>query len=252
MKKHIKLIVFVISLLIVFFTYSIFINKNSKVYYVALGDSIAEGYTPYHEVDYGYTDYVADYLKKENNLSFFTKRYAKSGYTIEDLKRDIDNNKEIEIDNKKYYLKQVLRESDLVTLTIGANDFIKGMSLDDIPTKLLDTKNIKSRIDELVKDFNDLLILIKQYAKEEIIVTGYYNPLPRMELYKDSIDEIVKYYNNLIEEICVELDVIYVDVFDDFAKDIDVLPNPLDIHPNKKGYEIISKKIIEKIEELTK
>lgn len=248
MKKHIKLIVFIISLLIVFFTYSIFINQNSKITYIPLGDSIAEGYTPYHDVDYGYPDFVADYLKKNDNLYFYTKKYAKSGYTIDDVKRDIDNNKEIQIDNKKYYLKQMLRESDLVTLTVGANDFIKGMSMDDIPVKLLDIKSVKKSADIIANNFKELLILIKQYAKNQIIVTGYYNPLPRLVLYKDTIDEVIKYYNNLIENICEELNVVYVDIFDEIEKESDVLPNPLDIHPSKKGYEIISKKIIEKIE----
>lgn len=248
MKKHIKLIVFIISLLIVFFTYSIFINQNSKITYIPLGDSIAEGYTPYHDVDYGYPDFVADYLKKNDNLYFYTKKYAKSGYTIDDVKRDIDNNKEIQIDNKKYYLKQMLRESDLVTLTVGANDFIKGMSMDDIPVKLLDIKSVKKSADIIANSFKELLILIKQYAKNQIIVTGYYNPLPRLVLYKDTIDEVIKYYNNLIENICEELNVVYVDIFDEIKKESDVLPNPLDIHPSKKGYEIISKKIIEKIE----
>ncbi len=248
MKKHIKLIVFIISLLIVFFTYSIFINQNSKITYIPLGDSIAEGYTPYHDVDYGYPDFVADYLKKNDNLYFYTKKYAKSGYTIDDVKRDIDNNKEIQIDNKKYYLKQMLRESDLVTLTVGANDFIKGMSMDDIPVKLLDIKSVKKNADIIANNFKELLILIKQYAKNQIIVTGYYNPLPRLVLYKDTIDEVIKYYDNLIENICEELNVVYVDIFDEIEKESDVLPNPLDIHPSKKGYEIISKKIIEKIE----
>ena len=43
MKKHIKLVVFFLSLLIVFGTYKIFSKNMSKLKYIALGDSIAEG-----------------------------------------------------------------------------------------------------------------------------------------------------------------------------------------------------------------
>ena len=105
MKKHIKLIIFVLSLLIVFLIYNKFLKQNSKLIYIPLGDSIAEGMTPYKTIDYGYTDYVKDYLKDNDKLSFYTKKYTKSGYTISDLKRDINDNKVIIENNKKYYLK---------------------------------------------------------------------------------------------------------------------------------------------------
>ena len=248
MKKHIKLVVFIISLFIIYFTYGLFIKQNSKIIYIPLGDSIAEGMTPFHSIDYGYTDYISDYLNKNDKLSFYTKKYTKSGYTIENVKRDINDNKVIEIDNKKYYLKELLRESDLVTITIGANDFIKGMSIDDIPVKLLDIKSVKKEVDSIANRFKELLVLIKKYAKNEIIVTGYFNPLPRLSLSKDRINEVVKYYNHLIEEICDDLDVTYIDIFNVLENNPDVFSNPLDIHPNKKGYELIAKEIIRKIE----
>ena len=66
--------------------------------------------------------------------------------------------------------------------------------------------------------------------------------------YKDDIDEIVKYFNNKIEELTEELNIKYVDLFDSFNNKKDIFPNPLDIHPSKKGYEIISKEIIKNIE----
>ena len=79
----------------------------------------------YGIVDYGYPDYINDYLKEKNKLAFYTKEFSKSGYTIEDVKNDIDKNKVINVDNKKVYLKEALRESDIVTLTIGINDFLR-------------------------------------------------------------------------------------------------------------------------------
>lgn len=246
MKKHIKLIVFILSLLIVFTIYKGFSKNNSKIIYIPLGDSIAEGMTPYHNIDYGYTDYIKDYLKKNNRLSFYTKKYTKSGYTIEDVENDINNNKVIVEDDKKLYLKEILRESDLVTVTVGANNFIKGLNLNNIASKILDMEGTKKEADNITNKLKDLLILIKKYAKNQIIVTGYFNPLPKLEMYKNEIDEIVKYYNNEVETICDELDITYVDIFE-VLKDKDSLPNPVDIHPSKKGYELISKEIIKEI-----
>ena len=96
---------------------------------------------------------------------------------------------------------------------------------------------------------NEVGIHVFCYEPEnEIIVTGYFNPLPRLKDYKEDIDEVIKYYNNHIEEIGMELDIKYVDIFDVLEQNKDVFSNPIDIHPNKKGYELISKEIIKNLD----
>ena len=247
MKKYIKLIVFILALLIVYITYSFYPKEDRKLIYIALGDSIAEGMTPNHSIEYGYPDYIADYLKDDDHLSFYTKKYAKSGYKIDNLKIDIEQNKTIEVDGKKYHLKEILRESDIVTITIGANDFISDVSINNISSKLSSTKKAKKEIDNITKNYRELLELVKKYAKNKIIVTGYFNPLPSLTNSKGKIDEIVKYSNNLVEELCDELDIIYVDVFDVLDQNPSSFSNNLDIHPNKNGYQLIAKEIIKKL-----
>lgn len=248
MKKHIKLIVFLLALLLVFLTYNFFSKENKKISYIALGDSIAEGMNSYSVVDYGYTDYINDYLKGKDFLSFYTKKYAISGYKIRDLKNDIEDNKVIEQDDKKIYLKEALRESDLVTLTIGANDFLELLSLDNIDKIILNIKDTKKEIDNILEKEKDIIVLIKKFAKRQIIVTGYFNPFPRLENYKNNIDELVKYYNNNLSELCDELEVDFVDIFGVLDGNEKAFPNPLNIHPNKYGYELIFKEILKKID----
>ncbi len=248
MKKHIKLVVFFLSLLIVFGTYKIFSKNLDKINYIALGDSIAEGMNSYGVIDYGYSDYISDYLNKNNRLDFYTKKFSKSGYTTRDVINDIENNKSVTINNKKVYLKEILRESNLVTLTIGANNFIKSFSLNYIEEMLKDIPKSKKEIDNVGKEIEEVIILLKKYAKGKIIVTGYYNPFPSLSRYKDELDNLIKYFNNIIEDICDEYDIIYVNIFDIFDKNSEYLPNTFNIHPSKKGYEEIAKKIIKSIE----
>ena len=248
MKKYIKLVVLILSLLIVFSTYKSLNKKTNKIRYIALGDSIAEGMNSYNVVDYGYTDYIKDYLDKNERLEFYTKSFSKSGYTTRDLINDIENNKVITVDNKRVYLKEALRESDLVTLTIGANDFLKSINLNYIEELIKDIPKAKKEIDDVGHEIEELIILIKKYAKEEIIVTGYYNPFPSITRYKNELDNLIKYFNNIIEDICDEYDVSYVDIFDIFDGNTDILPNPFNIHPSKQGYEKIAKEIVKIIE----
>ena len=252
MNRKIKLLILLCSLIFVFGIYSLFSNNSKKINYISLGDSIAEGMNSYSVVDYGYPDYIKDYLEKNNLFSSYTKAFAKSGYTIKDLKNDIENNKKIETINEVLYLKEQLRESDLVTLTIGANDFLEGITLENIEERLSDKVKSKKEIDQITLDLKNLIILIQKYAKRNIIVTGYYNPLPRLVNYKNEIDELVKYFNNNVEEICDELNIYYVNIFDIMDGNEKALPNPLNIHPNTYGYSLIANKIINTIEELTK
>ena len=100
MKKYYKLLVFLLSLVIIFVTYNKFFKESKKITYIALGDSIAEGMNSYSQIDYGYSDYIKDYLEENNRLSFYTKGFSKSGYTTENLKNDIEDNKDIQVNGK--------------------------------------------------------------------------------------------------------------------------------------------------------
>ena len=248
MKKHIKLFVLVCSLFLVFVIYNIFKENNNKIYYIALGDSVAEGMNSYGNIGYSYSDYINDYLKEKERLKFYTKGFSKSGYTTSDLKNDIENNKTIKVEDKKINIKQALRESDLVTLSIGANDFLKEFNVSDFYTDFNDISQLKRKIDLVGKDVKDLVVLIKKYAKNQIILVGYYNPLPRLTTVKSDIDELIKYSYSVYEDICDEENITCVNIFDVFEENEEFLPNPLDIHPNIDGYKAIADKIIEKIE----
>lgn len=247
MKKHIKLFVFIASMIIVFLIYKGFEHRQEKIYYIALGDSVAEGMNSYGNVGYGYPDYIKDYLEKNDRLDFYTKGFSKSGYTTEDVKDDIENNKTITVDGKKLSIKEALRESDLVTISIGANDFIKGLSFSNFSSKLESIKTSKKEIDKIGKDVENLIKIIQGYAKKDIILIGYYNPFPRLTTIKSEIDELIKYSNNVYEDICDDLDITCVNIFDIFDNNEKLLPNPLDIHPNIKGYEKIADEVIKKI-----
>ncbi len=249
MKKK-KLLMLLLGLLVVSIgIFSIYRNTYKEEYnYVALGDSLAAGRNPYGVDDYGYTDYIRDYLKNENKLKNYVS-YAVSGYTTSDVIDDINYNKIINVDDKNVGIKKTLRESDLVTISIGANDFLQNINISSIPSSLSDMETMKNTLDNIFSDIEDLLRLIKQYAKGDIIVIGYYNPLPSLEKYKESIDQVIDYIDVKYKELCDNNNVYYVEISDDFESNLDCLPNPLDIHPNKEGYEIISKEVIKVIKE---
>jgi len=233
-----KIIVIVVILLSVFFIYLNTIDK--KVYYLALGDSIAAGVNASGTDNYGYSDYIKTYLENRDLLETYINEFAVSGYRSIDLKRDIEDNKKLIINDKNITLKNALIKADIVTLSIGANDFFYYLNAN--------YTDVYDHINESLNDVENLFKLVREYCKEDIIVVGYYTPFENHEKI-DTMDEIIKFANKKLEELCNEYDMYFVDVFELF-KENPYLPNPNDIHPSIEGYEAISKEIIKVIDKI--
>lgn len=207
---------------------------DRKVYYLALGDSLAVGMNAYNEQSYGYASQISDYFKSKNKLEVFVKDFAVEGYRTTDLINDITNNKTLTINNKEKTIQNALIKADITTISIGINDLLYHLTMD--------SGKPYDKVDQVIEDINKLFKLIKEYSKEKIYVVGYYNPLPNHEL-KNQIEEVLLYANQKLAIICDKYNIIYVDVYDLFKYN-DYLPNPTNIHPSNEGYEAIANKII--------
>lgn len=235
MKIKYLLIAGVISL-IIFLIYLSTLDK--KIYYLSLGDSLAIGLTNEGE-KYGYSKYLADYLEKEGLLETYLNDYSKEGYRTTDLIKDIEDNKKIKIDNHTKTLKNALVKADIVTLAIGSNDLISKINYIDDYNKLYDYA------DEMFRDLEKLLKLIRQYCKEDIFLIGYYNPYDTND---PKLDEIFEYLNSKGKELCKEYKITYIDVYKTF-KENDQYLDSYNIHPSKEGYKAIFDILLKEIDE---
>lgn len=237
-----KIVAFTIIVAFIFFTYLFF--NNEKVNYVALGDSIAAGQNSYGQLGYGYTDYFKDYLDSKNMLNSY-HNFSINGCRTEDLIDEINNNKTLKIKNTTQNIKQSLRESDIVTISIGANDFIRNLD-----SKKMDFTNIDKylkKIDSTIINIDEVLKTVRKYAKKNIIVIGYYNPYPSLFLKNGrNIDILFEYLDRKYNEVCNNHNADYISIYEIFKNNSDYLPNPLDIHPNQYGYKAISDLLIKK------
>jgi len=231
-----KILIIALILISVFFIYLTTMDK--KVYYLALGDSIAAGVNANGSNEYGYSDYIKTYLENRDLLETYIDEFAVSGYRSIDLKRDIEDNKKIAINDKTVTLKNALIKADLVTLSIGANDFFYYINANQ--------NDVYGHINEVINDLDELFELIREYCKEDIIIVGYYTPFNEHENI-DDMDTIIKFANKKLKELSEYYNMHYVDIFDLF-KENNYLPNSNDIHPSIEGYEAISKEIINVID----
>lgn len=227
-----KILICVFVLIIIFLIYLSTMDK--KVYYLAVGDSLAtsEGSNGFRVK--GYTDYLKDYLDSKNVLEKYVNDFAKSGYRIYDLINDIENNKKVKNGKEYITLKNSLVKADLVTISIGANDL-----LDKFNSEYLSEADIYNYIDEMSNDLDKLLKLIRQYCKEDIVMVGYYNPFKNLNL-----DKYISYLNDKYSDVAHEYDISYVRIDDIFKSHPEYLPCDDNIHPTQEGYKAISKEVI--------
>ena len=103
----------IVLLLLPFSTLSVE-AKGSEVY-IAIGDSLAAGQTPNRAIDAGYTDLIAEELKRSRQLAFYSKALAFPGFTTADVLSTVQSEE----------AKELLKNATLVTISAGANDLLR-------------------------------------------------------------------------------------------------------------------------------
>ena len=101
MKKIIFILILFLSCYIIYN-----LTTDSKVYYLTLGDSLSNGVNVYGVKQYGYSDYVKEYLINEDKLKYYNDTFTDSDYRITDLLRMIENNETKNINGKEVSINQ--------------------------------------------------------------------------------------------------------------------------------------------------
>ena len=227
-----------LTLFIVFVIYLSHIDK--KVYYVALGDYQALGLTNEGEITYGYTDYIKDVLKEKNKLVTYIISYAQDNASTTDLINDIEQNKKTQIKNKQQTIKNTLIKADLVTLSIGMNDLFYKIGV-NANLQSLNYSEVYYHIDEMMEDMDKLFELLREYCKEDIIMTNFYNPIDSQN---KQLNEALNYANKRLNELARIYDIAIVNINKTFLQRSN---QTLNFYPTKKEYQKISKMICDRM-----
>lgn len=233
MKKIIIISLIIISIFLIYLC-----NMDKKVYYLALGDSFAKGEGPNGKIVSGYSNNIKKYLKEKKLLETYINEFSENGQRTTDLINIIKDNKAIKKGQKQITIQNALIKADLVTISIGANDLLNKINVENV----IDYNQIYEYIDDLNKDLDKLLKLMREYCKEDIILIGYYNPYPYLNSKKTN--DIFDYLNRKYKQTGKKYNVTYVEIDELFKENPNFLPNENDIHPSKEAYKAISDLII--------
>lgn len=224
MKKVIKLIILIILSCSVYFIYQN--TKNSVINVTNIGDSLALGINSYGIKEYGYVDYYKDQLIKENQKVNIINAYSKKDLSITTLLEQIKNTPKI---------KKDLSETNILILTVGYNDLIYELSIQDNITNPKFTKIMT----EITENYNALITEIRKYYKKEIVSIGYYSSNKNDYYLNKGIRELNK-------NISLNEETTYIDTYCLLSNREKYFSNPNLNYPNRLGYQAISMKIIQK------
>ncbi len=231
MKKILLiLIVFITVFLIYLF------NIDTKIYYLSL-----ESLNEYSDENGDYDESIINYLTTNKKLEKAVVEFSKNNYLVNDLSKDIKDNKKIIIGGKNITLKNALIKADLVTMFVGMNE---------INNQLLLSKNSNLKqynyVDNLLIDLDKLLSLTREYCKEDIFIIGVYYPYQE---YKAELVDLFSYYNERYKELANKYNMKYIDIYNPFLENTSYLSSTGNISPSLKGYKYISDQIIITINE---
>ncbi len=233
-SRKVKLIILIFMSLSVYIIYNA--TNHHNINYTTIGDSLSYGKDCYGQIDYGYSDYVRDYLQETNKLKNYCKDYTKEEMTIDSLYNTLLSEQKMSNKNTNQTLKTILRDSDYLTMSIGLNDLLYKLSL----TSNFTTENLNLIIAEISTSFDNLITEIRKVYNREIYVVGYYDLTTDNKFLNTAVTKL----NNIYKS---HPDVIYISTKELTENPNVFLPNPNSYYPNYKGYQLISNKIITKM-----
>ena len=225
MNIKIKLFSIIVLSCSVFFIYK---NVDKKILILNIGDSISLGINSFGIKEYSPVDYYKDYLIKQQKKVFLNNCYSRKDITIKELKEIIENTSKI---------KKSLIESHILFLSLGYNDIIYEINLEE---EMNENKN-KKIIYKIKSNYENLLKEIRKYYKKEIVIIGIHESKIDNYYIKKSIREINKYLEN-------NNNIIYINTNHILKSSNDYYSNPQNSYPNYLGYRKIAENIIKSLE----
>jgi len=223
MKKIVKFIILILISLSVYYVYKD--NCNSVIKVLNIGDGVSLGINSYGIDNYSYADYYKEYISTNDKKIEVIEKYSYKDQSIKMLLEKIKSNGEI---------KKDLINSHLLILCLGYNDLLYKISIE----QNINNTKLNRIIEEIEKDYNDLIKQIRKYYKNKIIIVGYFNP--NSENYY--VDNGVRKLNRILKN---NKEIEYIDTYNDL-KGNKYFPIPSNYYPNDKAYQLIASKIIAK------
>ncbi len=213
--KKIILILFLFSLLYAcYYIYKTTEENNLDI--VLIGDSVANN----------------PYLNDIKNVGNINNDFVNNDYHINDIVNILTYNQELYISNKTVSIHQLLKQDDIVIISIGMND---------IYYKLNDNLyEIYTYLNEIVYNYDKILNSVNHYNHQKVYILGYYN-------INNKYNDIFNYVNYKLRKLADKYGYIYLDLNKILYNNDNFYVKKDNFYLNNDGYGEIYKLIVEKL-----
>lgn len=232
----------IVMLVILFALSSVFpASAAARQVYVALGDSLAAGQTPYREIDQGYTDLVAGELARSGQLALFSKDLAFPGFTAEQVLNSIETEE----------AQNLVSQASLITVSAGANDLLRIVNANpEQGTLAFQHVQVDFALNQARISVETLLKKLEELAPQaNVLVVGYYFAYPHVaDFQKEGTSKQLDRLNQILEQSARKYGATYVDVTERMNTDLKAfVPNPADVHPVQEGYRQMANSVLQEL-----
>ena len=205
--------------------------SNRETHVVALGDSLTQGVGDSKKQG-GYVGILNRAINEEEELVTFDN-FGIRGYRSDQLLEYLDDPE----------VALALENTDIVLITIGANDIMQVFKSNFTNLKLEDFK--KERVNYEVR-LRQIFSKIKEInPNASIYLLGFYNPFDKYFKDIEELSIIVEEWNGTGKRVAEENNETFIptaDLFDDPTEDVFAEDN---FHPNDLGYQRMAKRVLE-------
>ena len=218
----------VILILTLFLSCYFIYNKTNdkKFYYLTIGDSLSKGITENGNLSYGYSDYIINFLDTNKLLKGYDKTFIESDYRIIDVIKILEYNEKKDNQSLNYLIKK----ADIITISLGMNELYYKLNKD--------MQNIYTYIDDMINNYDKILLYINTFHHKKVFILGYYN-------ITGNNNDIFDYANYMLKNLCNKYDFEFIDTSKSFNNNPNYFNKNTSFIPNLNGYEKISQLIIE-------
>lgn len=212
------------------------INQTKEIKIAAIGDSLAKGTGD--DEGKGFVRRVVSMLKEDGKEVRVTANLAINGLTAEKLLPQLD----------EAGVKYTLGQSNLILLSIGANDLFQGaQTAEGTDMNIPDTAELYKLLPKASGLLEEVLRKIEEInPNAEIVYIGLYNPFSDLQDLKQVGNAVVTAWNSKAFELINTYDhMALATTFDLFENNVPQLLASDHFHPNAQGYEEMAERIVE-------
>jgi lysophospholipase L1-like esterase len=145
-------------------------------------------------------------------------------------------------------MKDLVKQSDLVIITIGGNDIMKVVRDNISNLQISDFVKEKESYRKHLTQIIDAIV--QENPNVSIVLVGLYNPFSKWFSDIKEMDEIVADWNKAGQSVIVNYpNAYFVPIEDVFLHADENLLYTDNFHPNDKGYQLIAERLNETLEE---